>query len=259
MSKIKYSPDKKCRFYSGNHTYRVGRDKYTSVTTFLGTFMEPFDADRIAKIKAINARRNGIKGQGVRYWKGQWKEAAEHGTRTHNLLEGFVKRSFDIPFDSEVTETEERDVHKYRQGEQWLNHYFKCVGEPIVFPELIVYDKDMQLAGQIDLLVERNEEKGVGRVYDLVDYKTNSAIHKTAYKDKTMKPPLSDLPDCSYYKYMLQLSMYAYMLEKQGAKIGDLILLHLQEDKVKPYTMKYDKKSILKLLPWTDLVEDINE
>jgi ATP-dependent exoDNAse (exonuclease V) beta subunit len=161
------------------------------------------------------------------------------------LLEEYVSKVFKLKIENTLTDFEERDLNKAQHGMSWLNHYFKCVEEDVkVFPEYIVYDTDLQLAGQIDLLVEHPKTK----VVDLIDYKTNAEIKKTGYNNATMKPPLSALPDCSYYKYMLQLSMYAYMLEKRGYTIGDLILVHLKEDAVKSYTMKYDKESILKII-----------
>ena len=244
---MKVKKQGKVKFYEKSHIYKIGRDKLTSVTTFLGRYFAPFEVDKIAKIKAWQSRRQGIKGQGVRYWKAQWKKSAEDGTKVHAQLENVVK--------GKTISTEELDDNntaKFQLGKDWVERYLKTVGEPVTAPEVIIYDENNLLAGQIDLLVHRNEivdgKETARRVVDLIDYKTNKAIHMTGYKNKKCKEPIGDMDDCSFTKYTLQLSMYAYMLECQGLIIGDLILLHLKPDGVNPMFVPYRRDLIEKLL-----------
>ncbi len=226
-----------CTFYEGTHTYKYKGEKLTSVTTFLGKYFGPFDADKIAKIKAWQSKRQGRKGEGVRYWKAQWKKSAEDGTKVHNKLEAHVKKK-----GVEDHVLEDALEAKFNFGKEWVEKYLGTLDEPDVVPELLIFNGELKIAGQIDLLVKRD-----GKI-DLIDYKTNKAIHKTGYKNKKCKEPIGEMQDCSFTKYTLQLSMYAYMLEQEGYSIGDLILLHLTPDGAVPMFVKYRKDLIEKLL-----------
>ena len=171
------------------------------------------------------SKRAGIKGQGVRYWKALWKQSAIDGTNTHWLLEqeilelnnkGYVPEDC-CGFGGHVWK-------KYAEGTTWLFDNFTTDELKNAIPEKIIYNEELGLAGMIDLIIERD-----GELY-LVDYKTNKAIHKNGYRGKKAKSPISELDDCNYSKYILQLNIYAHMLKLQGYKIGGMILLHLKED-----------------------------
>ena len=54
--------------------------------------------------------------------------------------------------------------------------------------------------------------------------------------------------DCSYTKYSLQLSVYAYMLERQGYVIDGLHLVHIFEDKIETYDIGYLKEDVMRLM-----------
>jgi hypothetical protein len=239
----KKSPDGKVTFFPKSHKYKIGQKELKSVTTFLSEFMEKFDADKISSFKAFQSKRKGIKGQGKKYWKQLWIDNAEHGTRVHEMLEKYIKN-----IEHKTDTNTEQDINKAFQGKTFLRGYLKSVGEPIVQSELIVYNKENLLAGQIDLLVERNKDDSNDRVIDLIDYKTNSKIDQTAYNNKKCKQPIEELPDCSYIKYTLQLSMYAYFLEQLGAKIGDLKLVHLKDEEYVVYNIQYKRDTVERLL-----------
>jgi hypothetical protein len=112
-----------------------------------------------------------------------------------------------------------------------------------IYSEIGVYIQDALISGCVD--VPCISERGFVIIY----WKTNKDGIKTASgyyrKDKsstphqltnewvskheTMLPPLSHLPDCNFYHYAMQVSMYAYMIE-QSLRIpcAGLRLCHIQ-------------------------------
>ena len=89
--------------------------------------------------------------------------------------------------------------------------------------------------------------------------KTNAKIdQKSAYDTATrstvkMKYPLNNLDDTNYWHYALQLSTYAWMLQKINPEfvIKDLILIHFDhEDKMTIYHIDYLKKEVERMLAY---------
>lgn len=262
MAKIrnkKLSGDGSVTFYEDKHIYNhKSKGKLTSVTQKLGEFFSKFDANAMAKYKALKSRRAGIKGQGVRYWKRLWISRSEHGTRVHAMLEEYSNLFFSHSKPKTEPETVE-DMDKYLSGVGFLTTYYKSVGEPLPLTEQIIYDTDYLLAGQVDLLVERNVDgPNNKRVVDIIDFKTNNDITTEGYKGKKAKKPINHLQDCSYIKYTLQLSTYAYMLEKQGYIIGDLMLVHLKDggEMAQVMYIPYLKKEVIDILNYNTKKEE---
>lgn len=87
-----------------------------------------------------------------------------------------------------------------------------------LYPEyLIYYDNpklNLHIAGQIDLIVKSGND-----IY-IIDHKTNAKIDLKGFYNSAlrttdkMKFPLTNLDECNYNHYQLQLSMYAWMLQK---------------------------------------------
>lgn len=91
----------------------------------------------------------------------------------------------------------------------------------------------------------------------IVTHNTNKEIKtKGTYNEATggtynMKSPLNNLPDCNYYHYSMQLSTYAWMLQKLNPDfvIKDLIINHYDHDgNNKLYHCDYLKKEVEKML-----------
>lgn len=214
---------KKLKFVNKTHQYSYDGTVLESVTTFISKYMEPFDAHKIATIKAIQAKRKGIKGQGIRYWKQKWKQVAKNGTLVHKLIENYVlNKPNTFPHDFETR-------NKYLAGLKFIDVYTKTIKEPVLNPEVKVFDVENLLAGTIDLVVEKDGE-GTERVVDLIDWKTNEKISTVGYKNAMCLPPIEDLPDCSMTKYSLQLNIYKYLLEKKGTKVDKMYLVNVRDD-----------------------------
>lgn len=91
----------------------------------------------------------------------------------------------------------------------------------------------------------------------IVTHNTNKKIDiKSFYDSKTrssvkMKYPLNNLDDTNYWHYCLQLSTYAWMIQKVNPNfnIEDLVLIHIDhKDKMTIYHLPYLKTEVEKML-----------
>lgn len=218
------------KFNKKNHTYKYGKQQLMPVTQFYKQFFEPFDAKAIAR-KLSKFYMNRQLKHGVRYWLAKWKADAEHGTEVHKMLEKYV-------LDNKLPE----DCPKAILGCYWLARTLRELGVYSIYSEFPVYDVDLGLAGTIDLVIKT--DKGIM----LVDWKTNKEIKKKSYDGKKGKKPLEHLEDCNYNHYALQMSLYAYILERQNHKVYKLVLAHLTDDKTIEIELPYMKKEVEEML-----------
>ena len=271
-------------FLEGPHKYVNLKDdsiQYISVTTLIEGFGKEFDKEFVSAYKALERiipadiwkkEKGGI-------WKGhkipkdflevhnitqeelnkvqqdildEWEEtnriACERGTKIHAQLE----HSF-YDAGSNIT------LKKFGIGGKFecKKDYSDLDLEYGVYPEyLIYYDNpkiDLHIAGQIDLIVKNGND-----IY-IIDHKTNKKIDlKGFYNGATrtsdkMKFPLSHLDECNYNHYQLQLSTYAWMLQKLNPDfvIKDLILNHYDHSgKNTLYHCTYLKDDVEKMLKY---------
>lgn len=124
-----------------------------------------------------------------------------------------------------------------------------------VYPELLLSrispDGKLRLAGQADLIIVDGLD-----VY-VLDYKTNKEIKmKSFYNGKTkkstmMKYPLNNLQDVNFWHYSLQLSTYAWMIQKINPEynIKALMLIHYDHDGgCTTYECEYLKQDVERML-----------
>jgi ATP-dependent exoDNAse (exonuclease V) beta subunit len=110
------------------------------------------------------------------------------------------------------------------------------LGNKGVYPELLLSrispDNKLKIAGQADLIIVDGKD-----VY-VCDYKTNKSIDKNAFFDRRtkkksmMKYPLNNIQDTNFWHYSLQLSTYAWMIQKINPEfnIKMLLLIHYDHD-----------------------------
>ena len=93
--------------------------------------------------------------------------------------------------------------------------------------------RNLGIAGQSDLVYVSD-----GYV-DIDDYKTNKEIVENSYgfphNPRMMLDPVSNLMDCNYWHYALQLSIYMklILLKNPNLKAGELRLIHFNFEIVK--------------------------
>jgi ATP-dependent exoDNAse (exonuclease V) beta subunit len=124
-----------------------------------------------------------------------------------------------------------------------------------VYPELLLSriseDGKLRLAGQADLIIVDGLD-----VY-VLDYKTNRSIDMKAYYDRrnkkhsTLKYPLNNIQDSNFWHYTLQLSTYAWMIQKISPEFNIKLLMlihHDHEGNVNTYECEYRKNDVERML-----------
>lgn len=192
-------------------------------------------ASKLVRWEMVKQRVEGK----FKQWDETRNDACEVGTEFHEYKEeeAFRKGALEmngrmVNFNDSGTYNKDAKLEKYSGELTGLNGakvelliYLKSV-------KLIVEGKeeeiDVYLCGQVDKCNFRQVEftRGIVDTYvDIDDYKTNKEIELENPFQK-MKEPISHLDDCNYNHYALQISLYAYMLEQKGYKIGTLSITH---------------------------------
>jgi ATP-dependent exoDNAse (exonuclease V) beta subunit len=189
--------------------------EFTSVTTCISEFFDKFDKEAVA-YKLVTT---------IPKYKGRSAE--------DRIKEWDIKLKKDPEIDRAIA------------GVNWLNKYLQK-SDYDIFSEVIVYCKELKIAGTVDLLVFDNESQK----YSILDWKTSKAIKTDSYKMKTgNKPETNDLLDCKFNHYTLQLSLYRYLLEKNyNIQLDDQLIIHLDTNTVHGYLTPYFKEHIVSIL-----------
>lgn len=252
---------------------------YTSVTTIIHEYTQPFlrefwsafkalekllpkDAWNIEKKSLLNTKKfdkvilelhniseddfNREQQAILDEWDEENRKSCERGTRIHADFENsFYKTKKDI------------NLSKFEIGGKFecRKDYFELDLENGVYPEYLISrvseDGKLKIAGQIDLLVKK------GNKIIIADFKTNKKIEtKSYFNSKTkssvkMKFPLNNLDDVNYWHYCMQLSTYAWMVQKLNPEfeIEDLVMIHVDHnDNMTVYHLPYLKTEVIKML-----------
>lgn len=179
-------------------------------------------------------------------WDEENKKSCERGTKIHEEIEhSFYNHPKDI------------SLQKFELGGKFecKKDYSELDLEYGVYPEYLIYresdDGILRIAGQVDLIVKQGNE------ITIIDHKTNKKIdQKSGFDTSTksnarMKYPLNNLMDCNFYHYTLQLSTYAWMLQKIHPEfiIKDLIINHYDHQGNNTlYHCEYLKHDVEKML-----------
>lgn len=278
--------NKDVAFRESDHKYFNVKDpsiKYTSVTTLLNDYKEPFDGELMSRYKALEALATEedfkkVKGEILSSRRVDLFSMWCHTTNVNEALLEVTAR--ELRKDWTKTKDDACEVGSAYHLERELDWYdnsgvllkkrvpvvqgmFDCVKhdfslnrEKAIIPEYLVYyscpDKMVHLAGQMDLLIKDGND-----IY-ILDYKTNAkGIDKPAYFNRATKQtkklyyPLNNLDDTKLNIYTMQLSIYAWMLEKINPEfnIKLLKLLHVDRDGVETdYEVPYLKEEVTRVI-----------
>jgi hypothetical protein len=197
------------------HTYSLLSDpdqKFISCTTLLKGYFEDFDGHAIATNLIENHPR--YKGRTVEDLLDEWSQVGKDGTAIHKELEDYILTNG------------AKDVRtvKAGHGKNWIKHILK---DPkfVIYPEVILFIKELGIAGTIDLLIINTETN----VVYIADWKTNKKISMRGYGGKKGIHPISEhLDDSKFSHYSLQLSLYRWILERNyKMKVDRLAIVHL--------------------------------
>ena len=252
---------------------------FTSVTTMIHEYTQPFDKDfwsaykalekllpkdvwNVEKKSLLNSKKfdkvlldlhsiaendfNREQQNILDEWDNENRKSCERGTKIHADLENsFYSKKDDI------------SLSKFEIGGKFecRKDYSELDIENGVYPEYLISrvsdDGKLRIAGQIDLLVKK------GNKIIIADWKTNKKIEtKSFFNNRTktsvkMKFPLNNLDDVNYWHYALQLSTYAWMIQKLNPEfeIEDLVLVHFDHsDNMTVYHLPYLKTEVIKML-----------
>ena len=266
-------------FSEDTHTYWNVNDneKYISVTTLIGRYENEFDKEfwsaykaleklipkdnwKIEKKSLLDSHKfdkeilsiyniseldfNKTQQQILDDWDYENKISCARGTKIHSQLENAMYKA-----GNNVS------LKKFGVGGKFIcdKNRTELDLENGVYPEYLISIMDgiLRLAGQIDLLVKK------GNKITIIDYKTNKKIDQHSFFDnkskKTvkMKYPLNNVEDCNFWHYTLQLSTYAWMIQKSNPnfEIEDLIIVHYDHNNNQTiYHLEYLKDEVEKML-----------
>lgn len=209
--------DEHIEFDEPTHTYTIDGDStFTSVTTWNHTHFKAFDADTIIAnmMKSHRWPSNKYFGMTPDEIKAAWDknrdEAATAGTKMHYDIECYYN-------DIDV----ENDSVEFKYFMEFV------VDHPDLVPyrtEWTVYDKELKLAGSIDMVYEN--EDGTLRIYDWK--RSKGIIRNKQFEEYSIRDCISHIPDTNFWHYALQLNTYKAILEKNyGKKVTELKLVCL--------------------------------
>ena len=244
--------------------------KYTSVTTLIGKYEPEFDKEFVSKYKALErllpatdwkkekggiwrskkiskdflevyniseSELNKVQQEILDEWTKINKDSCERGTKIHSQLENSFYNA-----GSNIT------LKKFGIGGKFecKKNYNELDLEYGVYPEyLIYYDNHFYFPYFQFLLIH------------IIDHKSNKKIDlKGFYNSSTkssekLKYPLTSLDNCNFNVYQLQLSTYAWMLQKINPEfvIKSLTLNHYDHDGNNTlYPCSYLKDDVEKML-----------
>jgi ATP-dependent exoDNAse (exonuclease V) beta subunit len=221
---MKYSNDKRVSFDSETHSYFLKGKRLISVTTLLSRFKNKFDSEHWSKV--IAKREKVTQEEILERWKEKAFKSTEIGTAIHKIFEDYTNNKYSVlngefVFDYNVLNPEHlTDFNKKKNiALKILRDFFVTKRIMPLHTEYICYNET--LAGQIDMIA--TDSKGN---YYILDFKTNEKIDFEAYQNKKMLGALSEIEDCSYYHYCLQLSIYKELLKKE-VDIRKMFIIHI--------------------------------
>ena len=221
-------------FEAGPHVYTINGDSgYTSVTTWLHSNFEKFNAAAIAARIVAKGPKPGTKYHGMTKqaimdsWRANGREASAAGTALHENIERF--------YNGEDIDANAKAAADYQLFERFqaANAHLKPYRT-----EWMIWDAELRLAGSIDMIFANDD--GTLSIYDwkrCKDIRANSPWNKFSHTEC-----ISHIPDTNYWHYALQLNVYAALLEKNyGKTIKDLRLVVLHPNQKEPRVIS---------LPW---------
>jgi hypothetical protein len=260
------------RFEESTHRYisHKGYD-YISVTTLIKQYTPVFDEDFWSAYKALERVLTPL---------GLWVDYKRNAGGWENVV-AFARADKAFPYRKEVIQAK-KDIlaewketkvsaatagtafHKLRERQvNSVGSYIDDDSIPIIsgidifavakhtkidnglLTEMLLYDDELEVAGQADWVLVKD-----GEVH-IKDYKTSKEIKKKAFQDDVLLHPLGNVPNCNFYIYSIQLSLYAFILERLGYKIGRLSIEHIDRgtfDTIGIYPVEYHRDAVIDLL-----------
>ena len=236
-------------FYSSDHHYEYkGKRVGVSVTRLIEEYTQPFDAEAIAQRVANKS------GKSVQEVLDEWQQKNELSCKKGSQCHEFVQSLWSG--EEYMWNGYQNDLCSYdefwnicdyifEQAQQFHEDYKDKLEH--LADEFVIGSEEYDIASAIDHLFVNKVTGGLV----LVDYKTNSDIHKNEKYAGKMKAPLSCLKDTTLNHYYIQLSIYKYLVEKYaGVKVDEMFIVYMSEN-IENYEIidiPYLKREVEKIL-----------
>ena len=212
-------------FFEEDHHYEYkGQRVDVSVTRLIEEYTNEFDSQMIAE-KVATKEGKSIQ-EVLDEWEYKNKFACEKGSTCHEYAQHlWSKNKYKPLFFDNSTEY----FYAVRKIKVQANKFYQDYQDKLehLADEYIIGSNEYDIASAIDHLFINKLTSGLV----LVDYKTNSDIHKNEKYAKNMKIPLEHLKDTTLNHYAIQLSIYKYIVEKYtNLKIEDFFIVYMSEN-----------------------------
>lgn len=245
LDKLKVFQDFK--FFEDGHYYEYkGQRVGISVTRFIEQYCNEFNAEEVAE--RVATKQNKTIQQVLDEWQYKNKFACAKGSLCHEFAQHLWSGN-KIPI----------KLLEFDDSDNWKEYTNKIFGQAVNFhldykdrlehlqDEFVVGSEEYNIASAIDHLFINKLTGGLV----LVDYKTNSDIHKSEKYAKNMKVPLQHMKDFTLNHYYIQLSIYRYLLEKYtGLEVSEMFIVYMSEniDNYQIIEIPYLKEEVIKIL-----------
>lgn len=210
------------------HIYNIqGDTNYISMTTFIHSLFENFDSDKIITnmMKSKNWSSNKYYGLTREQIKKQWEDnkndSSSLGTLLHLNIEEF--------YNKKIISNNSKEWIYFINFHNFTKDFLKPYRT-----EWIVYDKELKIAGSIDMTFQpiNIQNKDDKKIIDIYDWKRCKDITKISkYNKWSTNYLISHIPDSNYWHYAFQLNGYKWILEKNyNLLVRDLYLVWLHPD-----------------------------
>lgn len=233
------------KFFENDHHYEFkGQRVGISVTKLIEEYTNEFDAETLAEKVAI--KENKTVQQVLDEWKYKNDFSCHKGSTCHEYAQAkWILRYYEPDYFDHSLEYFEAINKIQKQADNFKLDYKDRLEH--LADEFIVGSEEYDIASAIDHLFINKLTGGLV----LVDYKTNSDIHKNEKYAKNMKVPLSHLKDFTLNHYYIQLSIYKYLVEKYtNLKIEEMFIVYMSEN-IENYEIidiPYLKEEVIKIL-----------
>ena len=213
------------KFFEEDHHYEYKGERVgISVTRLIEEYTNEFDSQAVAEKVAI--RDNKSVQEVLDEWKQKNKYACDKGHLGHLYAQSLWNGENVLDEIEKFTNGLETPLDKILdQADNFYNDYKDRLEH--LADEYVIGSEEYDIASAIDHLFINKLTSGLL----LVDYKTNSDIHKNEKYAKNMKVPLSHLKDTTINHYFIQLSIYKYLVEKYtNLKIEEMFIVYFSEN-----------------------------
>lgn len=233
------------KFFEEDHHYEYKNQKVgISVTKLIEQYCNEFDSQAIAEKVALKENRS------VQDILSEWQHkntiACLKGSKGHLYVQSLWNDKLYLKDVNDDVQAVKIPLNTIKEQANNFYEDFKDKFEHLA-DEFIIGSEEYDIASAVDhLFVNKLTEELV-----LVDYKTNSDIHKNERYAKKMKVPLDHLQDFTLNHYYIQLSIYKFLIEKYtNAKNSEMFIVYMSEN-IENYQIievPYLEKEVKKIL-----------